>query len=81
MLPDLNEIAASPSKYTLHTKFSSDMMTNYTHTYLNGKICYHVSNMILNFKSDGAYLFMTGACIHISGHYYLSNPTTNPTNP
>ena len=37
--------------------------------------------MILNVESDAAHLVMPGACIHITGPFYLSNHTTNLINP
>ena len=57
------------------------MMLDYAHTYPYAKISYHAKYMILHVKSDAAYFVMSGACSHISGHYYLSCHPTNPTNP
>ena len=49
--------------------------------YPNASISYHAINMILHIESDSTYLFMSGSFSHISGHYYLSDHTTNPTSP
>ena len=57
------------------------MMLGYAQTYPNAKICYHTSNIILDFESYAAYLVMTGYCSRIYGHYYLSDHLNNPTNP
>ena len=81
MSPDLNEIAASQSKRTLHTKLATDMLINYAHTYPNAKTRYHTIIMILHVEADAAYLVMSGAHSCISGKYYLSYYPPNPFNP
>ena len=68
MMPDLNEIAASQSKSTLHTKLATDMVLNYSHRYPNTKIYYHIRDMILHSGYDTTYLSTTGARSIISGN-------------
>ena len=45
----------SQYKPTLHKKLANDMIPDYSHTYLNEKIRYHTSEMILYVKSNTDY--------------------------
>ena len=68
MLPDLNAIADSQSKPTIHIKLATDMLLDYTHTYHNEKICHHASYMILHVESYAAYLLIPGDWSCIAGN-------------
>ena len=57
------------------------MFLDYSYTYPNAKINYHAINMILHVESGATYLVMPGCRSFISGHYYLCDHPTNPTNP
>ena len=61
MLPELNKIAASQAKPTIHTKLDTDMLLNNVHMYPNAKINYHDRGTILHIKSYEAYLVMPGS--------------------
>ena len=35
------------------------------------KVCFHISDMVLNINSDASYLSETGAQSHVSGHFFM----------
>ena len=57
------------------------MLLDYLATYLDAKICFYVSDMILYVDSYAAYLVAEKAQSCIAGYYYCSNNTTNKKSP
>ena len=59
------------------------MLLDYSHTYPDPKIRYHVSDMCLHLDSDAAYLVQPKARSRVVGHFYLSKriPTIKTPNP
>ena len=78
----LNEIALKQSKPTETTNDKIEMLLNYLATYLNARIRFYASDMILYADSDAAYLISEGAKSRIAGYFYCSNKSnTKPPNP
>ena len=73
MLRALNEISRVQARPTKDTMAKDKWFLDYSATYPNAIIRYHVSQMVLHVDSDDAYLFMPEARSVYAGHLYLSD--------
>ena len=82
MLVALNEIAAYQSSPMQFISSKCNQLLDYVATFLNAKLHFTASNMILHVDSDTAYLVQDRAHRRIAGHYILSShPTLAPQIP
>ena len=72
LLVALNEIAAHQFSPTQYISTKCKQLLDYAATFLNAKLRFVASDMILHVDSDAAYLVQDGARSHIAGHYILS---------
>ena len=76
----LNELGGKQARATEKTRDGCDILLNYVTTYLNPKIRFYASDMILHVDSDAAYLVQTNTRSQYAGYYYLGSPkSTNNT--
>jgi hypothetical protein len=71
ILPALNEIASEQASPTTETLARTNMLMDYLHTYPDGVIRYHASDMILKTTSDAAYLVQPKARSRAAAHFHL----------
>jgi hypothetical protein len=76
LLPSLNEIATQESKPTQTTIDIVRRLLDFAHTYLNAKVRFYASDMILNVDTDAAYLVLPNAKSHVAAFYYLGSNTS-----
>ena len=81
MLVAIGTIASQQSKATQATHDATVWLLNYEASHPNATFQYNASDMVLHLHSDASYLSEDGASIHVGGHYFLSNNSTDPTNP
>jgi len=80
ILPTLNEIATEQASPTTDTVARAKMLMDYLHTYPEGVIRYHASDMILKITSDAAYLVQPKARSRAAVHYHLGWKDSTRTN-
>ena len=76
LLQYLNEIATQESKPTQTTIDIVRRLLDFAHTYLNAKVRFYASDMILNVDTDAAYLVLPNAKSHVAAFYYLGANTS-----
>ena len=78
ILPALNEISTSQATPTELTKSKVTWLLDFIATYLNVKIHFYKSNMVLHADSDAAYLVLPQAHSRFAGHFFLSSKPSPP---
>ncbi len=80
LLPALGFLAMQQANPMQNTKKLVHQLLDYATTHLNAIITYQASNMVLTGHSNASYLLETNARSRASGHFFMSNNDTIPSN-
>jgi len=81
MLVALGDIASEQTKATIKTLAKVEWLLDYAASNPLATIRYTASGMILYIHSDASYLSVSKARSRVGGHFFLSNPSTDPSKP
>ncbi len=70
VLMPLSTIASKQAKGTQQTMAKSKQLLDYLATHPDAMVCFHASDMILNFHSDTLYLSKANAHSRACGHFF-----------